>query len=639
MNGHSILPVDRHPSTPAKGPEEFERLKTEVDTSPNNIHKWDELFAKIDDRINSVNPKDVSAEFKSFIHTCYTELLDRLPFLVEHWRRFSIIEYKLNGIKSSIEVLSRSVDAVQFSVGLWEDYLNALALEKDEKYGHALEMCISLNGHHFNSHNIWDKYLEHKKDNVLPVYLKLIHIPLYEYAKYYNQFAEINKNYSLKDILGDDLEENLQRFGKTSPDECSVIESHQIIDEFSYQIFATNQTRVNAKWEFESKITTLDLNLKVSSDTESDNWFAYLDYEIQHYKQDYNTITNLFERALIPNCFNQKLWLKYLAYINVSDESHKFQVMDSIYSRCVNKFIPLDVNFVRFSYGRFLLKHNKVDLMNDYLLDLVKFFGGDNNSKLYLKSGYTETVESLLVNWSKLVGTEAFLQISQSLLECYFEESKSITAEVETVSRSTVNLLFSRLNDQSILVVIKLYLNTLLSVSDLSNPKDVNGLRQFFNKHYKRPQLRSSVSFWKFYVELEGAGMFNFSHLHQIIKYIQKETTLSKIVVNKFLNFQYNLYTSNYKRFKADVDDDSIIRYQNNLSLNPTDNKYLLASYGKSIRDIKDQFEHPGIVIDNKPDITNKLMNQNFDLFSDEFPYPATFKNIEKANAPIPFPQ
>lgn len=629
-----LLPADTQPNDEGIAPEEFRQLEQDTTQSPNDIGKWDELFAKIDERLALVNPKDISIDFKQFIHRSYTRVLNRFPYLNEYWRRFLVLEYKLNGILGSIGILSRSVDACQFSIDLWDDYLNALMLEKHQDYGPMLELCIELNGYHFNSQSIWDKYLEYlrlQKQPLLEVYLKLIRIPLYDYAKYYNQFVEINKDYDLTAILGDDLQVYLEKFGKIDVNECSVIETHQIIDDFCYDIFTTTQAQVTRKWDFESKITKTELDLHKLDDDQLDIWISYLNNEIENL--DYKSASNVFERALMVHCFDGKLWLKYLAFAN-SLEVDKFDIMDSIYNRCTQKFIPLDQNTIRFSYSKFLIKFGKLAQLNDYLLDMIKYFG---DSLTYHKQEYVDTIETLLTNWQR-ISLDGTLKILENYLECFFEQGKPFETELAGISADTLNLLYNRLNDHGILVIMKVYLYAKLETLNQKSGEDVDKFREFFQKYYDRSQISSSVSFWKFWVEFEGICMFNFKNLHQIIEFVKAKTTLPVHVINSFLSLQYNLYTANFAKFKSEVDSDAIINYHNDISTSLVRNTQLLKSHQKTIRELKSQFEHPGIIVDNKPDISNTLLRQNFDIFSDEIPYPAITRT-DRANTPIPYPE
>lgn len=96
----------------------------------------------------------------------------------------------------------------------------------------------------------------------------------------------------------------------------------------------------------------------------------------------------MFERALIPNCFDEDLWLKYIKFIDglgISDEK-KCELERDIYIRANAKFIPLNQCKVRKLYAYFLLKQNDIDSAVEYLFDWMKLLSG--TSKQYFKSPY-----------------------------------------------------------------------------------------------------------------------------------------------------------------------------------------------------------------------------------------------------------
>lgn len=612
--------------------EDYKDLKTKISEDPNDLSGWDALFKKIDTTLVQVKSKP-STEFKQLVFQSYDELLDRFPYLVEYWKKYAVTVYNIDGLERSVQVMSKSVDSCQYSLELWEDYLEALELSKSDQYEKMVELSIELNGYHFNSNSLWDRLLSVKKkesNDLLATYLKLVRIPLYEYSKYYNEFAEINKGYKIVDIITDStqLKRYLKKYGKGEASECSEFETQQIIDEFSYDVFNRNQTRVNKKWEFEKQLSVNQPEIKPTENTETSVWIEYLDFEINSYSDDSSTIINLFERSLIPNCFREELWLKYLAYLNkYLNEGTKFQTMDAVYKRCINKFLPLNKNFIRFHYCKFLMKYEKYEASNDYILDLITYFSGDNSSKITLKQPYIDSIENCLELFEQQIPSD-YLRLLENILGCYLNQEKLQDYSIQKY----VSRLFNLLNDQSILVVSRSYLDKLSSEEE----PQVQKLHDYINKHHSNPVFKNSVSFWKFYIEFEGLRTKNFINLNKLINYVKRNTNLPKVVINQFLTLQYNLYTNNYKQFKVQVDDETIVKYDLNLSTSIQNKDYWLSNQ-KSNRDLKLQFDNPGFVLDNKPEITNRITN--FSIFDEDITTMATFKNVEKANMPIPYPE
>lgn len=653
----SQLPADVFTDTSIQSSpiEEFKVLKNEVIGSPNDIKHWDGLFQKFDELVTHSlnNDREISKDFKLLVYTSYEELLTRFPYLVSYWKQFSIMEYKLNGSSSSIGVLRKAVNSCQYSLDLWEDYLNALMVEKDPEFVTEVKSCLQLNGQNFNSHVIWDKYLAHiaqdnKSDNVFEVYLKLIRIPVYEYARYYDDYLQLDKFTLLTTIPAVDLEPYLHKIDKSDINDCTEVEKFQILQEFSEDIFQITQTRVTEKWEYESVIKNRELNLQAINDKyELDNWINYLDYEIKNGVHE--SIVNLFEQCLIPLCFNEKMWLKYLSYLNFSthfsspeESSSQFMIMDSIYARANNKFVPLDQNSTRLTYGKFLIKFDKLDIMHDYQLDLIRYFSGDNYMKVYFKGPYLSSIKALLENWQLMVSPDVtlFEELLMSLINLSTNNDKLRLHENITckINEKYLNLLLKYLNGQAIPVLIQMYLNNYLLRNELTN-EHITHLRKFFQKHYNKAYLKDSRDFWKFYLEFEGLAMYNLVNVNSIMNYIKLNTKLPILTINKFLKFQYDLFNANLSDFLSQLpNNDCLIKYDANCSVS-LQNDHLVSRFNKL--GLSKQLDYPGVKIDFKPDITNKLMNdgENFSILEDKVPGLPSFKNVEKVNASIQYPK
>ena len=81
---------------------------------------------------------------------------------------------------------------------------------------------------------------------LLELYLRVIKIPLYQYAQYYNQFSEINKQFEIQQIItsSDQLNQYVNEFGKNHLDDLSLLEKHQIIDDFTASIFSNTKVEL-----------------------------------------------------------------------------------------------------------------------------------------------------------------------------------------------------------------------------------------------------------------------------------------------------------------------------------------------------------------------------------------------------------
>ncbi|CAK7908899.1 hypothetical protein CAAN3_10S03796 [[Candida] anglica] len=687
-----------------KSTEAWDNQMEQVRKNPNDIKQWDILFKMLDDHVlENYDPETLvstlSESFKKFSSDAYLELLSRFPLLTNYWKNFSIFEYKLNGVKASIEVLSKAVDSHPYSISLWADYLSALISELQESTDQQTEiefirsqfqLGLKYNGMNFLSHPLWDKLFEFERslsdgsdDDIFWLFLKVTKIPLYSYAQYYQTFSEINKKFSLEDLFSVEehpesiLNEYLQKFNKETTDDLSVVERHQIIDDYSYKMFSRTQAKVNEKWTYESAITKPEFSLEVEEPKEYENWVTYLDYEIECYNKSkessestsnssaqYKLVVNLFERALVPNCLSGKLWLKYISFLNSSDVD--FSTIDSVYDRAIHKYVPMDKNTIRFNYISFLQKSGKHEKAISYLFQLIQLFGGlKPNYPYYQKDDYIKGVEIFLETFSSSVDHEQFEKSLQKFIAEYFNKRKPKEQkghkkdDVEDAKfdiPDTFQPIVKLWNDDSIVIAVDKHLKFMLMSSSTAS------IRHFFNKYHQESPLQDCTKFWSFYVQFEGKYQHNMKNLKMVKDYIKTKSQLPKVVVDALLGLNYDIVSANL----ADVlennvnngrSDDTLISYDRDISdslvVNSSWRKRLAmksfavdtskARGGEDdiyLKYLKSRIGHAGVTIENTPEITNRLSGKWISLDSNKLevpPFP-TFKNVEKASQPIPYP-
>lgn len=657
---------------------------------------------------NELNGIEIDPDFKRVVSACFRALLSRFPYLNDHWKRFLIMEYKLNGLQASIDVLKTAVSESPQSLELWNDYLSALLAQyelenapdpsKTELIRAEFVAGINSVGLNFNSDVIWDKFIgfEEKQGHETPVfglYLKLIRIPLYQYAAYYKKYSEMCKNYDVGDILDEkDIQEYLEKFEKSSLDDLSLVEKHQIIDAYSYEVFTKTQHQVNEKWPFESEITVPEFSLTNYGiiEKETSKWVGYLDHEIAKYNgipsedekaknSQFKSTACLFERALVPNCFSGKLWLKYVAFVHshYQERDEKYASMKNIYDRAISKFVPLDDEHVRKNYVLFLLAFEEHDLANEYLFDMIKTFGGVQNSKIYMKERYLGAVKFLAETWTRIY-PKRIERVLEEAIHDFFARNERQKREIKETHKTTSEnglesfkpqygaILQKLLDNEAISVVISEYLNLLLQKGRANQAK----IRTFFNRIYQEKAVSTSVQFWKFYVEYEGYLNHNFVNLKSIMAHIKTHTALPKMVVDAFIDINHELVSANLATLLEENDIsyiyESLVLCDNDkaesLILNAyarkrlANNNYIVQeleeaklakqrqgvfpSIGREeelMRVLKKHADHPGIMVDAAPEITNTLIGVFTLLEGDDVEVPPlpTFKNVEKASNPV----
>lgn len=696
-----VTNLSKLPPKPSRSQEKWKTARNAVLEDQNNMAKWDDLFTLMEEKWNQLNGTDEpKGPFKKSVCSSYSQLLLRFPYLSEYWKRYLILQYKMNGLKDSIQVLEAATKEFPRSVSLWVDYLSAL-LSQDEdqeaKIRELFETAAKYIGLNFNADPFWDKYIEFETKSssestrVLELYLKLIKIPLYQYARYYNQFSVINKNFNVLQVIAERevLQLYLDQFSKGLPEDLSVLEQHQIIDSYSYMIFSETQRKVNEKWEFESALTFQELSIVNFAEIgmQTEQWIKYLDHEIETLRAasekdkqlQLDAVISLFERALVPNCYDGLLWLKYTRFLE--EFSPEFENTKKVFDRAVFRFIPMDQPEVREEYVKFLTIHDKFDICNEYLLDSIRLYSGSSGTRVYAKNAYLHSISQILKFWFQQLPKVQVTSFLEGLISGYFDridrykkDSGAIhpdgdkeTAKFEAVTAFVI--VFSKvLNDDGICLVVVQYLKLLRSTTETTTK-----IRKFYNKNHKEPALSRSVQFWKFYMEFESQQK-NLVNLKRIIDHIKLASALPKIAVDAFIDMYYEFVCANLhaaiackgekiqdilltvdiekseslvtnvsarKRLAANNSTIQELEEQRLQKANP--NHYTPSSFNKEdelLKISRKHLGHPGIFVDTAPEITNSVLGKWISLADDDIEVPPLpiFKNVEKTNTPVIYP-
>ncbi|MDC6271902.1 hypothetical protein PP707_06345, partial [Acetobacter pasteurianus] len=488
---------------------EAHSLEIKLQKNINDLQSWTDLFNCYDiwlsNRSKTEQGKDlkdlISVDQKRRISNTYQAATSRFINWEECWKRWLATEFKLNGTDASIEVLQKAVETFPTSIVLWTDYLAAIksgianstidttantttsttmtsnstsasntttinttttstpaiTTQSDDvnRFRFLYKEALKYNGYNFNSSSLWDISIEFESsllqnsDELRDLYLQVLSIPLYQYAHYYTQFSEISKNFDIHNLLPESaLLDYIEKFGKARVEDLSLLEKHQIIDDYFAIVFTSTQAKVTAAWEYEQNLLHQEFSHKRAEiDEEKDKvWFPYIEKEITDYRasstiEQYKLVVNLFERALIPNCFDVNLWSKYISFVASTSSTsstslpssnsplisgssslnvlENFHTQQRIYTRANSRFVPLDQNELRLEYVQFLLLNDKPNLANEFLFDWMKIFSG--NSRVYHKSSYLLMCQQILNLWEKLITPFKYKKILETLVELFFK--------------------------------------------------------------------------------------------------------------------------------------------------------------------------------------------------------------------------
>lgn len=716
-------------TAPNDSSDSWDTIQREISLEPENIAKWESFFETLEEKIDALDKDEEAVRRKDLIklgNEKYQQLLYKYPYLTSIWKNFLIFVFKYEGMEKSIDILRMSVEQFPRSLDLWLDYLSALITEydgtieedkKNERKNYLREqfdLAIDINGFHFHSDPLWDKYLEFeaaqgqgKEFNVkyFHILLRANKTPLYQYARYYKETSEINKEFSLHDnfYMEPDKDALINKytklFKKNSEEEFSTMELHQIIDDYSYNVFLNTQSLVNEIWTYESVLKFPDFSSNTISDIreEAPKWMTYIEYEKSKYEKAeneadqkfwYKSTISVIERSLVPNCTDHIFWLKYVDFVHHLSmiEQEKFEELKKIYERAIYRFVPSDNNQIRFHFIKFLMFYNKPKLALEYTIDLMKATGFSEKREGYQKNAYLVCISYILSIWNTLFNQQKLTEVLESIIQRYFDSGENFrkqnpreekAEEKESdVEEHNIRAFENLLNEHAICVVVNCYLTRLL---DSRKPSTIIKIRKFYNKYRLEPPLRKSVKFWKFFVDFEGLITHNTINLKKIILDIEYDTNLPKIIVDSFIDIARGIFVSNLPSVLESnantgrseeilltnySDESSSLVLDKSWRKRISDNNYLIQNmedskvakqHGKHtpnqslinkedelLKLFKSHADHQGIPISQRPEITNSLIYEEnwINLNENELRVPSlpSFKNVEKASLPINYP-
>ncbi|RLV83600.1 Pre-mRNA-processing factor 39 [Meyerozyma sp. JA9] len=660
------------PPKPSQAP--LQAMRSEVDRDKNDIGAWERLLKALEDSYKSQNETGALDDTLGLdLDETYTALLERFPYLTVQWKNYSVFKFQFQGIDASIAALAQSVENHPTSVELWTEYLTAMTTQ-DPEYNDAPRLrnlfskAIDIVGHHFNSDPIWDMYIAFEakvsgpeSEAVISVYSKVTHIPLYKYAIYFEHYSTINKGAQLHQICPKNaIDQYLQKFEKSSPDQLTEAETSQIIDDYCYKVFTNIQELVGEFWAFESQIESFDYNGKTVP-KEKSIWKEYQEYAISKFQSEpsevnYSVCVSIFERALVPNCDDGHFWLKYISFLNSSNfhiEATRTKI-EHAYNRANNTFVPVTETATRTSYIYYLMSLDERSNALDHLLDMIETLAGPD---LYLKQQYLVYVELFVGILTEL--SSDFVSTSKILITNFFEDDHKRASLPEGEYSDKLNQLFQLLNNDSICVVVFSYLRHVEKMYKNDMEIASETLRTFFNQYYRQPALSRSTRFWHFYVEFEGVVMKDMVNLRNIINYIKSYSQLPQTCIDALADQVYDIASGNLPVVvREELQDDLLLSVKNSSRSIIMDHKLRsrLAHNSFIVQDMEERKEkngnqyellkllrkhanHPGILVDAQPSITNEIAIEEIDIPQAGVPDLPTFRNVEKTNTPIRYPE
>ena len=279
-------------------------------------------------------------------------------------------------------------------------------------YDRLYERGASSVGLDFLAHPFWDKYLEFEErleaqDKIFPILDRIVHIPMHQYARYFERYRHLAQVRPLQELLpADTLAQFRMEIENEGPPGRSELEIERElrsrIDNFHLEIFHRTQTETTKRWTYESEIKRPYFHVTELDEGQLVNWRKYLDFE--EVEGDYMRTQFLYERCLVTCAYYDEFWLRYARWM-IAQEGKEEEVRN-IYQRASMLYAPISRPAVRLQYAYFEESVDRVELAKDI-----------HQAILVNLPGHIETIISLANLSRRHGGLDAAIEVYKSQID------------------------------------------------------------------------------------------------------------------------------------------------------------------------------------------------------------------------------
>lgn len=642
---------------------QWEKLNKDLLDDPYDDNLWNELVSHheklITDHFQILRTRK---ELKELMYSDLDKLITKFPYFEKYWKRYVSIVEKIDGLNACVELLNRATTIFPYSLTLWLDYLNLILTNNNKSKD---EIVLIFNkasdtiGYHYTSSKFWDLYLNWAKNNYgensndyIKILVKLIKIPLYDYAKYNDMFNKLRDNFQISDLVERTELINFIKEGNESIEDDKIDEyiesnSTELIESYYNKNLEIVQLRAQEKWKFENEVK-FEFDLNILTNEEINKWNDYIDYEIKTCNLDLNLeVISIFERSLIATCSKDDIWIKYARYM-IHHDAKQYKII-AIFNKACDHFVPIEFKSIRYMYIKYMeLKLNKIKSCKEIFMSMIK--QDSNNPEIvskyiqFLIENTDGDINEVLGTILKLVHKFNFQNTSDQQIEKKRKTSSkknNLTTGTNTdINNEDLEKLFDELN---LFTIGQLVVN--VSYYYWLKLKNINKCRDIFMIFFDTEAVKSSKSYWYSFFKFEICQI-NKKNLTNIINYVSINSRLFPKDIN-FLIEEYNSFI--FKNFTVS----EITKNQRSLIKNILETDIQSSLYMKHYLKIRlshdgneetvdkhiyEQNGHPGAICEGKPILINPI-DPNIDNLFDKtevFQLPK-FRNVQKANSNVKY--
>lgn len=602
------LPIKPRESAPILDDPEWNEARSNVNKNPSSLPAWDVLISKTE-KLALQSP--VPDTTKELIKQTFDELLTKYPLLFGYWRRYASIEAQLGDDKKA--VLARAVESFPNSLDLWLDYVNVL---QGDLLNQAFERGAECVGRQFLSHPFWDKYIEHvgsvsgevsayeRNVRVFKAHLRIIGLPLHQYARYAKAFLEAKRRFTPEQLL--ELDPELKTI---QGDLKKGIEAHY------GAVFASTARKVAERWPFESKFTPVFFSPTPLKQEELENFMKYLEFEES--QGDLKLACSLYERVLVPCALYEVFWTKYINFLTKKDPDN-VQRIKEVYSRAIGTFLPLEKSFLRMNFLLFLEKIGDLQQVNDYFMLYMSLYRDFPDMSRQIFTKYLGFLQR---------NTPDFEDNVENALSRYFP---SLPSGSLFKLDPRFEKMVGRLNDRLACVLINKHIT-----NQWRSPPEK--MVQLFSKIQELQPIKSDEQFWVWYFNYTKHHRL-YSELKKMMKSLREETLLAPLVIDR-LTVEYILYLeSNSGLIAKDLGlsptiiQKEIMATKAELGSSAVFKRSMESRVGDYYKNLWRSNGNIGFSLEDRPTIVNPI---SWDQSLEKAPPVPSFKNVERAGVDL----
>ncbi|KAK9458642.1 uncharacterized protein V1516DRAFT_697545 [Lipomyces oligophaga] len=340
---------------------EWKKYNELVKQDPDKFENWESLI-RVTESLEGGLGRGSRHEVIFQARKVFDEFLAKFPLLFGYWKRYADFEFMVAGSDASEEIYQRAVTGIPNSVDLWSSYcgFKVETCPDEDEVRELFDTAAEFVGLDFLSHTFWDKYIEfeermEKENLVLKVLAKIIHIPMHQYARYFERYTALGASYPVQDLVSETdlakIEESLRaQFGSRKEGSDFERELRSRVHQYHVDVFSETQKETMSRWPFESEIKRSYFHVKPVEAKELNNWRSYLDFEES--QGNYARIRFLYEKCLVATALYDEFWLRYVRWLYAQGPSH-YEELRNIYRRASSLFVPIGRPMVRIEYATF----------------------------------------------------------------------------------------------------------------------------------------------------------------------------------------------------------------------------------------------------------------------------------------------